>query len=596
MNLNFEKIMKIKFTLFFFFLSTVLLHAQQNSVSISHDTDKNSTATYQEAIQFYQKLAQNSPQVALKTYGATDSGFPLHLAILSKDGDFSPASIRAKNKRILFVNNAIHAGESCGVDATMMLFRDILEDKKMQDYLEHVVLVAIPFYSIGGGLNRGAYSRVNQNGAKEHGFRGNAKNLDLNRDFIKADSKNAQTFNQIYTEWSPDVFIDTHTSNGADYQYVITLIATQKEKLDANLASYLENEMLPDLYEGMKKNNYEMTPYVYAMNTPENGIIGFLDLPRYSSGYAALHNSLSFTSEAHMFKPYQDRVKSTYIFIETVLKKTNQDFRKIKIARDKAIENTVNKKKFALNWTLDTDKKDSILFKGYQAKYKISEISGLKRMYYDRKAAYKKYIPYLNTYKTTLEVEKPVAYIIPQAYHEVIERLHWNGVKTSRLSKDIKLEVEMYRIQDYQTSKSAYEGHYNHYKVSVKTQTRKWQYHKGDYVVFTNQKMNRYLVETLEPEAPDSYFNWNFFDGVLAQKEYFSAYIFEETALKVLEENPKLKAELEAKKLEEEEFAQSTRQQLDFIYKNSVYYENTHSLYPVGRLVKKADLPLQNRD
>jgi hypothetical protein len=588
--------MKIQITLVVLFLSFSLLQAQEDKLLIAHDTAKNVTATYQETIQFYENLAEQSELVSLKTYGKTDSGFPLHVAILSKDKDFSPASIRAKNKRIVFVNNAIHAGESCGVEATMQLFRDLAKDKKMQNYLENVVLVAIPFYNIGGGLNRGAYSRANQNGAKEHGFRGNAKNLDLNRDFIKADSKNAQTFNQIFTEWQPDIFVDTHTSNGADYQYVITLIATQKDKLESNLAAYMEKEMLPDLYKEMGKTEYPMIPYVNVSTTPDEGIYGFLDLPRYASGYATLHNAISFITETHMFKPYQDRVSSTYFFLQSILKQTNKDYKKIKEARDKAIKNTLTKKQFAIAWDYDMEQKDSLLFKGYEAKYKASEISGLKRLYYDRNAPYEKYVPYLNSFKTSLNIQKPVAYLIPQAYGELVQRLKWNGVEVSRLTKDVELNLEMYRIEDYKTSKSAYEGHYNHSKVEVRTQNQTWKYYKGDYVIFTNQKINRYIIETLEPQAPDSFFNWNFFDGILGQKEYFSSYIFEETALELLKENPKLKAALEAKKQEDEKFAQSARMQLDFVYKNSVYYEPTHNLYPVGRMIKSVDLPLEKVD
>ena len=248
------------------------------------EKNKNTTATYQEAIAYYEKLAGAFPQMQLSTHGMTDSGYPLHTVAISKDGDFDPLSIRKKGKQILFINNAIHAGEPCGVDASMMLWRDVIEKKEFQNLIENTVVVVIPMYNLGGVLNRNSHTRTNQNGPESYGFRGNAKNLDLNRDFIKCDSKNAQTFNQIFNRWQPDVFVDNHTSNGADYQYTMTLIPTQHNKLDSNLAEYLNKEMLPQLFDGMKKANWEMTPYVYARSTPDDGIAGFLDLPRYSSG------------------------------------------------------------------------------------------------------------------------------------------------------------------------------------------------------------------------------------------------------------------------------------------------------------------------
>ena len=216
------------------------------------------------------------------------------------------------------MNNAIHPGEPCGVDATMMLTRDILEGKV--PIPEDLVLVLIPFYNISGGLNRNGYSRANQVGPEAHGFRGNARNLDLNRDFVKCDSKNARSFNLLFNKWQPHVMIDNHTSNGADYQYVMTLIATQKDRLAPELSNVLTENMLPDLYDQMADKGYEMTPYVYARNTPDEGIAGFLDYGRFSSGYASLHHTISFMPETHMLKPYKDRVWSTYEFMASMIR------------------------------------------------------------------------------------------------------------------------------------------------------------------------------------------------------------------------------------------------------------------------------------
>ena len=580
-------------SLLFLWLLNSAIMAQAPSFLIPFEEDSNTSATYQQAIAFYEAIAVAHPsKVQLTTHGTTDSGYPLHQVVISVDGDFSPASLRKKGRKILFINNAIHPGEPCGVDASMLLVRNYLQDEKQQQKLSDVVLVIIPFYNIGGGLNRGSYSRANQNGPHEHGFRGNAKNLDLNRDFIKCDSRNAQTFNQLYAKWSPDVFIDNHTSNGADYQYTITLIPTQHNKLEPTLASFLNETMLPKLYRDMDEGGWEMTPYVYARNTPDDGIAGFLDLPRYSSGYAALHHTISFMPETHMLKPFKDRVQSTYTFMDVMIGFLHDHGDKLLEARKKAMDSSKKQSSFPLNWSLDRNRADSILFKGYTAKYKPSAISGLDRLYYDRNEPYEKNIPFYNFYKTTLEVEKPHAYIIPQGYREVIERLEWNGVVMQQLNEDTELEVELYTIKDFESGNSPYEGHYLHSKVEVEKIVKKWSYYKGDYVVLANQPINRYIVETLEPQAPDSYFAWNFFDGILNQKEYFSSYVFEDLAAEFLDNHPEVKVELEKKKAEDESFAKSARAQLNFVYRNSPYYEKTHRVYPVGRLLRKVDLPL----
>lgn len=565
----------------------------QTLTPFEKDTQQNTTATYAETIVFYENLAKAHPKkFQFKPHGSTDSGYPLHLGVLSAKGEFDPVKLKEEGTLVIFINNAIHPGEPCGVDASMMLVRDFLEKPKEHPLPENVVLAIIPFYNISGGLNRNSSSRANQNGPVAYGFRGNVRNYDLNRDFIKCDTKNAQTFNQLYTTWSPEIFIDNHTSNGADYQYTLTLIPTQHNKLSEPLASYLQEEMLPALFTDMKTRGWEMTPYVFARDIPDNGIAGFLDLPRYSSGYAALHHSLSFMPETLMWKPFKKRVKSVQQFMQAMVKLAERDREKIQKHRVNAQINDMKSDSLAINWALEVTRADTIDFKGYTAKYKRSEISGIDRLYYDHDEPFTKAIPYFNYYKTTAKAEVPLAYIIPQAYSDIINRLRWNGVVVRQLDEDIVLAVDQDYIEDFET-RDAYEGHYLHYNVSTRKVKRDWTFRTGDYVVFTNQAAIRYIIETLEPQAPDSYFAWNFFDAILQQKEYFSSYVFEDLALKFLEENPIIAEELKAEKAIDKELAKSARAQLDFIYKRSPYYEPTHRLYPVSRWNGKKRLPLR---
>ena len=577
----------------FLILVPMFMDAQsQPSFLTPFEKDNNTTATYQEAFNFYKNLNEQHVQLQIAQWGVTDSGHPLHVVILSKNKLFEVEEIRQQNKSILFINNAIHPGEPEGVDATMMLVRDYLEKPDLNNHLENVVVVLIPFYNIGGGINRGPSSRANQNGPDEYGFRGNAKNLDLNRDFIKCDSKNAQAFNQIFNHFQPDVFIDNHTSNGADYQYTMTMLTTQEDKLGPVLGKYVREELLPVLYKNMAERNWEMCPYVNVWgSTPDKGIPGFNDSPRYGSGYGAVHHCISFVPETHMLKPYPDRLQATYSFMEVVLQEMNKRYKEIIDVRSFAIENYQSKNMIPIDWAIDRTKADTILFKGYEAKYKTSEVTGLDRLYYDRNAPFEKKIPYWNYFKPTIEIEKPIAYIIPQAYTKIIDRLKWNGVEIKQLAEDIIPEVEMYYIRNYKDRK-AYEGHYLHHSVEVEKRTMDWPFHKGDYVVFTDQPSIRYILETLEPQAPDSYFAWNFFDSILGQKEGFSPYVFEDKAAAFLKENPAVKKELEEKKKADPEFAKNMWAQLGWVYSKTHNYEKTHNLYPVGRLMDETVLPI----
>jgi len=584
--------MQIRIFLFSLFISFYFLPEKINAQDFKtpFEKSKNTTATYAECIDFYEKIADEYDELQITEIGETDSGEPLHLVLLDKDQDFDPEKIRAKGKAIILINNGIHPGEPEGIDASMILIRKYLQNNENMELLDKIVLAVVPIYNVGGALNRNSHTRANQEGPESYGFRGNAKNLDLNRDFIKADSKNAKAMAQIFARWNPDVFVDNHTSNGADYPYTITLISTQKDKIHTSVSDYMNQRLVPNLFKQMKKRKWEMSPYVYASTTPDEGIMGFLDLPRYSTGFSSLYQAIGFTVETHMLKPFKDRMWATYHFMDALIREVESDVSNILKIREQALLGVKNKRIFDLNWTLDSARMEQLMFKGFEAKYKSSEVTGLKRLYYDRAATWEKEIPFYNSYKATASAEKPVAYIIPQAYSRVIERLKWNGVEMKRLSENTEIDAEFYYIKNYKTGRNPYEGHYLHKNVEVEKKQMKRLFRKGDYVVFTNQKINELIVHALEPQAADSYFAWNFFDGILQQKEYFSPYVFEDVAAKMLEEDKELLLDFEKK---DEEFAKSSWAQLYFIYKRSPHYEPTHNLYPVGRLMKYQELPLK---
>ena len=539
------------------------------------------SASYNEAIQYYKKLADEFSEVSVFEIGQSDSRWPLHAVVI---GDDVIHNGRNADKTVLLINNGIHPGEPCGIDASMMMARDLVSNPDLKIFLQKTVVVIIPVYNISGSLNRGSYSRANQNGPVEYGFRGNIRNYDLNRDFIKCDTKNAETFNQFFNRIDPDVFIDNHTSNGADYQYVITLIATQKDKLHSILSDHMTQQMLPYLYQKMENKNYEMIPYVFSRNTPDEGIAGFLDLPRYSSGYAALHHTYSFMPETHMLKSFKDRVWATYYFTASMLEYLYHNGDEVISNRQKAKEASSRQKDFPVNWAIDFEKGEEIEFKGYEATYKPCELSGKDRLFYDHEKPFEKNVPFLNTYKTTLTVQAPSAYVIPSAYSDVIDRLKWNNVKMDILTRDTIIEVEVYYIDEMESRDMPYEGHYLHSNVKLRSDNQMIKYYKGDVVIPVNQIKNRYIVEVLEPQGPDSFFAWNFMDGIMMQKEYFSSYVFEETALKLLEKDSDLKEAFEQKKEADADFAGNGRAQLNFIYERSPYYEKSYKRYPIARI------------
>ena len=565
-------------------LLSLVSSAQKKFETLFEKSNGTQTPTYYQVIEWWKALDAASPLVQMKEMGPSDAGLPIHLILVSTEKDFNIKSLKDKKRNIILVNNGIHPGEPDGIDASMLLVRDIVLGKyKLPN---NIVLALIPVYNIGGALNRSSNYRVDQNGPEEFGFRGNAQNLDLNRDFIKADSKNAFTFSKIFHYLDPDVFIDNHVSNGADYQHVMTLIASQHNRLGGEIGRFMNQQFEPGLYASMKEKGYDLVPYVnHFGETPDKGWSEFWDSPRYSSGYASLWNTFSFVPETHMLKPYPQRVAATRALMESFIDFTNKNSQAITRLRHDAKLQVLKQQEFTSKWVLDRSRNSEITFKGYEAGKKASEISGLPRLYYDRNKPFEKRVPFYNYYKDTIKVTKPTAYIIPQGWWKVIERLEANNVSMQRLQKDTTIEVEWYRITGYQSSPRIYEGHHPNNNVQVTKQTSIVSFRKGDYYIQLNQVGNRFLVEVLEPTMEDSYFTWNFFDPILSQKEGFSDYVFEETATAYINTNPSLKQKLIEKRNSDSSFAKNAAAQLNFVYQNSPYYESAHMRYPVYRVM-----------
>ena len=564
-------------------LLSVHFLSAQNLTTVFEKSNGTKTPTYFEAIDWWQKLDAQSGKVKMLTMGMTDAGYPLHLVVVANNGDYNFNNIRKNNKRVILINNGIHPGEPDGIDASMLLARDIVIKKmKLPD---NIVVAIIPVYNIGGCLNRSANYRVDQNGPEEFGFRGNSQNLDLNRDFIKCDSKEAKAFAEIFHLTDPDVFLDNHVSNGADYQHVMTLICTQHNKLGGALGQYLNKTFEPGLYSSMKDKGYDLIPYVNSFgDSPDNGWPEFFEGARYSSGYAAIWHTFSFVAETHMLKPYDERVKATYELMRCFIDFTSKNSATIKQLRDQTKQSVKTQAEFPVSWALDRSISDKRIYKGYTASRKPSDVSGLPRLFYDRTKPYEKEIPFYNFYKPSTFIQKPKAYIIPQGWWTVIDLLKANKVKMTQLEKDSTIEVEVYRIDDYKTAPRQFEMHHINSDVKTSVSIQKLKFKKGDYYIPMNQSANRFLIETLEPTASDSYFAWNFFDGILGQKEGYSGYAFEDIAADYLKTNADLKSKLEQRRATDTAFAKNGRAQLNFVYDNSPWREPEHLRYPVYRV------------
>ncbi|QKX03501.1 M14 family metallopeptidase [Aquimarina sp. TRL1] len=586
--------MKYTFTFFQYTLLILLLltscttttNSEKKDIDFTTTFEKSrgtETPTYQEVISYYKKLADAYPQIHLQEIGMTDSGFPLHVISLHDSNETRFDQLR-KTKRILLINNGIHPGESDGIDATILLYRDIVQGKI--PFPKHTALVTIPIYNIGGSLNRNSTSRTNQNGPKSYGFRGNARNFDLNRDFIKNDTKNSQAFSEVFHLVQPDVFIDNHVSNGADYQYTLTHLFTQHNKLGGPLGTYLHQEIQPTLTSLLEEKKWDITPYVNVWGqTPDKGFTQFMDHPRYSTGYTTLWNTLGMMIETHMLKPYKQRVEGTYELMKSMIDIIENDPKKIKQLREQAFSYFDKQTTYPIQWKIDTTRHSTFLFKGYEGKRIPSTLTQGTRLKYYREQPYQKEITYRDYFIPSKQVTIPAFYVIPQGWWRITDALKRNQVAYQRLSKDTTITVETYKIQSYKTRNSPYEGHYLHYDTQVSKKENTMTFRKGDYLIPTAQKAIRYIIEVLEPEAPDSFFNWNYLDTILQQKEGFSPYVWEDKAIELLEKHPELKARF-IEKQKDTSFRKNSYRQLDWLHKQSSNYEKAHMKYPIYRILR----------
>ena len=566
-------------------LINLFLFAQKPLLNLKYE--QNYTPTYNEVIDMFELLDSNYENATLVENGSTDIGKPLHTFIINSEPEFNPEKIKRQGKSVLLINNGIHPGEPEGIDASLQFADDILQNKNgMKKWLDNTVIVIIPVYNIGGHLNRGKYNRANQATPYETGFRGNAKNLDLNRDFAKCDSENARSINKIFNEWDPDVFLDTHTTNGSDHQYSVTWITPFPDYFPPAQEQFLRSQMIPDIFEKMDEGEYKLTPYVnWIHNDPLKGIILWQDSPRYSSGYASLFNSYGMMTENHVYKNFADRVKSCYQFITALSEFTSENSREIISSRQQGKEELMQMTTYPITYKVDTSSYTSFTFDGYETSNEIiDKVSGLPRFGYDRSKPFSKEIRYYDSYNTVEEITIPEYYIIPQGWTEVIERLKLNGIEMVSLKNDTVMEVSVDYIDEYSSPKQPFNGHYFHNKITTRSETQQINYYAGDLLIPVRQSKMKYILEMLEPRAMDSFFRWNFFDAVLDQREYFSSYGFEENAMKYLNEHPEFRKQLDEKRKADPEFAKNHRAQLSYIYNNSEWAEKTYKRYPVAKI------------
>ncbi len=574
-----------------------MILGQENAwITTFEASDGLQTASYDEVIDYSRRLADASPQVTYELIGKSAAGYDIPILIINKTGLARPGDVRASGDLVMLIEGGIHPGEAEGTDAILMLMRDIAITKDHAWLLENITFIFLPVFNVDGLNRMGPYNRINQNGPEEMGWRANSQNLNLNRDFLKADTPEMHAWLTMFNNWLPDFFVDCHTTDGADYQYVITYVMETFGTMDPMLTRWQEKEFLPYVQGKMDVAGHLMNPYVSfrRWHDPQSGLRSGPASPRLSQGYTAIQNRPGLLIETHMLKPHRQRTEATYDLLLASAEFLDTNPEKLKVIIRAADANTADPsfrdRPFPVNWTRDDTDSVMMEFKGVEYDIVKSDLTGGNWYKYhpDRPVTFE--LPWFNSSVPSVTVDLPEAYIIPQQWYEVIYRLALHGVEIRYLYEDTDLWVEQYRFDDPRWSRGPNEGRFTINDIRYETFRDTVTFRKGSAVVDMNQRTARVIASILEPAAPDSYVHWGFFNAIFEQKEYSETYVMETLAREMLAADPELKAEFERKKADDPDFAGSQWGMLNWFYSKTPYWDDQKNLYPVGKIVERQDV------
>ncbi|MDQ3907817.1 MAG: M14 family metallopeptidase [Acidobacteriota bacterium] len=558
----------------------------------AEQTGYRETPTYEEVFAYARRLEHASPLVRVASFGRSGAGRELPLVVVSRGGAFTPAAVRKAGRLVLLIQANIHAGETDGGDAGLALVRDIAVTKTRAALLEHVTLLFIPVYNVDGYARRSPFNRINQNGPEEMGWRGTATNLNLNRDYMKADAPETRAWLRLWNEWRPDFFIDCHVTDGANFRYNVTYQFEQHQNVPDQLLAWMRSAIDGRIVPATETSGNLLAPYITLRDSrdPAKGIEGFIETPRFSTGYTPLRNRPGLLIETHMLKDYRTRVRGTYDLLAATMEEMNRDpegLRRVLRETDDAItsEGRTYDPSRRVPLRLEfTEKSEPFLFKGVEFHIEHSDVSGADRIVYGTRPVDME-VPYFNESRVTASVAPPLYYVVPPQWTEVIDRLAAHGLRLQKLAEPATVEVESYRFSDVKWSPTSFEGRVN---VTQKSRVVVEQrlYPAGSVVVPMAQPNSRVALYLLEPDSPDSLLSWGFFDPVFEQKEYGEGYVLERLAREMLAKDDALRREFEERLKNDPQFARNPRARLSFFYDRSPYADPQLNLYPVGRVTK----------
>lgn len=569
---------------------SLMVTADDPWITPAERTQLSATPDYDETIAWLRELVKAAPELEMIPVGRSLQGRDIWMVIASADKAFSAAAMKSTGKPLMLAHSGIHAGEIDGKDAGLMLLRDMTVAAKRKDLLATTNFLFIPILNVDGHERRSAFNRVNQRGPVEMGWRTNARNQNLNRDFTKLDTEGVRALVKVFRQWQPDLYLDLHVTDGADYQYDITFGGNGRKGWSPAIGNWIEDVYRPAINAALNENGHEGGGLIFAVNGKDmqDGLLTWSGNPRFSNGYGDAIHLPTILVENHSLKPYKRRVLGTYILLAETLALLARE--KDSLHKATAMDQQHRPRSIPLGFERDKDQAaDKVSFKGIGSERYQGEVSGAEVVRWTGQSVIET-IPEVFITKPTVLVEAPAAYIIPQAWSDVAERVAFHGIEVEQIEEPLTMTAEFYRLPDAGIAEPSawtpnpFEGHIRIDPGEPVIEVVETTFPAGSYRISTDQPLGELLVLMLEPQAPDSFLQWGFFLEIFTRTEYAEAYVMEPLAQKMLENDPELKARFEQKLASDQEFAKSQYQRLMWFYEQTPFYDEQYLLYPVARI------------
>jgi hypothetical protein len=551
----------------------------------------NQTAPYAEAVDLSHRLERASRFVKVLEIGTTPEGRGMVALIVSRDRAFTPESAAKTGKAVIMIQSGIHAGEIEGKDTVLMLVRDMTVSRRFASWLDHAIFVIIPVFNVDGHEYFSPFHRPSQNGPQSTGLRATAQRLNLNRDYIKADTPEMRAWLRLFNTWMPDFLIDNHVTDGSDMQYDVTWDMARNQDIAEPAGAWVREKFVPELDKRMAADGHLVAPYGALRNVAGKREF-FMEVfsPRYSHLYAAVQNRPSLLVETHSLKAAKTRAWANYDImrhaIDTILLDPEGLRRAVREA-DREMAARAGKRTAAPVYLAGkvSDKSHPLVYHALQTEQYQSEITGANVIRYTGQP------DDLDTrihdqIDTTVEAQMPLGYLVPAAWKQVADLLALHRVEMERTAKPLEREFETYRFTGTRFAATPVEGH-----VAVDFEprlvTERVFIPAGSYWVPLAQRRSRLILSMLEPKAPDSLARWGLMNSVFEGRGGVGEYLSEPIARRMMMDSPELREQFEQRLEADPKFAADRQARLAWWYQQSRYQPEDAGRYPIVRVWEK---------